>query len=251
MTTATRTTTSTSSTGTPATKTLGRSGIHHNILGAFNTMILDDIVGIRPRLDDTVELWPIDVGWDHYAVNNLSYHGADLTIVLDRAGDGRSLLPAPEGMSLYVNGKRVLTVDDTARVSWNSATGEGRVLDGSSATVRFARAESPDRGARGRPGSQRARRRHVPEGRRRPVAGGAVPHEPGQGPARQRLVHDHVAVAAGHGARARGRRLHDQRPAGAGRAATSRATRSGAPRARRTPRTGSRSISARSGRSTR
>ena len=55
-----------------ATKTFGRSGIHHNILGAFNTMILDDIVGIRPRLDDTVELWPIDVGWDHYAVNHLA-----------------------------------------------------------------------------------------------------------------------------------------------------------------------------------
>ncbi len=124
-----------------ATKTFGRSGIHHNILGAFNTMILDDIVGIRPRLDDTVELWPIDVGWDHYAVNHLSYHGADLTIVFDRVGDGRSYYPV-EGMSLYVNGKRVLTVDDTARVSWNSATGEGRVLDGSSATVRFARAES-------------------------------------------------------------------------------------------------------------
>ena len=46
----------------PATRTLGRSGIHHNILGAYNFMIIDDIAGVRPRLDDVLELWPIDVG---------------------------------------------------------------------------------------------------------------------------------------------------------------------------------------------
>ena len=32
----------------PTTQTLGRSGIHHNILGAFNWMIFDDIVGLTP-----------------------------------------------------------------------------------------------------------------------------------------------------------------------------------------------------------
>ena len=36
----------------PATRTLGRSGIHHNILGAYNFMLIDDIAGVRPRLDD-------------------------------------------------------------------------------------------------------------------------------------------------------------------------------------------------------
>ena len=34
-------------------------------------MIIDDIAGVRPRLDDAVELWPIDVGYDHFTVNNL------------------------------------------------------------------------------------------------------------------------------------------------------------------------------------
>ena len=62
----------------PATQTLGRSGIHHNILGAYNFMIIDDIAGLRPRLDGAVELWPIDVGYDHYLIDNLSYHGSDL-----------------------------------------------------------------------------------------------------------------------------------------------------------------------------
>ena len=78
----------------PDDQTLGRSGIHHNILGAYNFMIIDDIAGLRPRLDDTVELWPIDVGWDHFAVNNLSYHGADMTVVWDRPATAARTTPA-------------------------------------------------------------------------------------------------------------------------------------------------------------
>jgi hypothetical protein len=120
----------------PATRTLGRSGIHHNILGAYNFMIIDDIAGVRPRLDDVVELWPIDVGYDHFAVNNLSYHGRDLTVVWDRPGDGRRYYPsAPEGYSVYLAGKRAFTVDDLAHVSWNARTGAVSVLDGSDTRV--------------------------------------------------------------------------------------------------------------------
>ena len=72
-------------------QTLGRSGIHHNILGAYNFMIIDDIAGVRPRLDDAIELWPIDVGYDHFMVNNLSYHGSDLTVVWDKPGGDAAL----------------------------------------------------------------------------------------------------------------------------------------------------------------
>jgi mannosylglycerate hydrolase MGH1-like protein len=108
----------------PKTRTLGRSGIHHNILGAYNFMIFEDVAGIRPRLDDVVELWPIDVGYDHFTVNNLRYHGRDLSIVWDEPGDGeRHYGRAPEGYSLYVGGRRVVTVDDLARVTWDARTG--------------------------------------------------------------------------------------------------------------------------------
>ncbi len=123
----------------PETLTLGRSGIHHNILGAFNFMIIDDIAGVRPRLDDVVELWPIDVGYDHFTVNNLSYHGSDLTIVWDKPGDGTQHYgSAPEGYSAYLGGRRVFTVDDLAHVTWNAATGAVDVLDGSDTEVLFA-----------------------------------------------------------------------------------------------------------------
>jgi hypothetical protein len=126
----------------PTTQTLGRSGIHHDVLGSYNWMVFQDIAGLQPRLDGTVELWPIDMGYDHFAVNNLSYHGTDLTIVWQKPGSGAYPL-APDGYSLYVGGKRVLTVDRLAHLTWNSASGAVDVLDGG-ATVAFHAAGSLD-----------------------------------------------------------------------------------------------------------
>jgi F5/8 type C domain-containing protein len=86
-----------------------------------------------------VELWPIDMGYDHFTVNNLSYHGRNVTIVWDKPGDGvRSYQNAPEGYSLYVNGNRAFTVDDLAHVSWNGRTGVVSIRDGSSTRVLFS-----------------------------------------------------------------------------------------------------------------
>lgn len=99
-------------------RTLGRSFIHHDVLGAYNFIIVEEVAGLRPRLDDTVELWPVDFGYDHFAVNNLRYHGSDVTIVWDQPGDGgKAYASAPDGYSLYVDGRRVLTVDRLAHGS--------------------------------------------------------------------------------------------------------------------------------------
>ena len=76
----------------PVAKTLGRSGIHHDVLGSFNWIMFQDVAGITPRLDDVIELSPIDWGYDHVTVNNLSYHGTSLTVVWQKPG--HALLPA-------------------------------------------------------------------------------------------------------------------------------------------------------------
>jgi hypothetical protein len=132
----------------PDTQTFGRSGIFHNILGAYNFMVIDDIAGVRPRLDDRLELWPINVGWDHFAVNNLSYHGHDLTLVWDQPGDGERAYPAaPEGYSAYVDGQRVFTLDRLAHLVWNSRNGVVNVLDSSGARVMFGIARHIPRAA--------------------------------------------------------------------------------------------------------
>lgn len=114
----------------------GRSGIHHNILGNYNYSIIEDVMGLVPRVDSTVELWPIDIGWDHFTVNNLRYHGTDMTIIWDKPGDGTAHYPnVEEGYSLYVNGKLAFRVDKLAHLEWNSATGAVAILDNSGAVV--------------------------------------------------------------------------------------------------------------------
>ena len=120
----------------PDTQTFGRSGIHHNILGGFNFMIVDDLAGLQPRLDDRLELWPIDVGYDWFAINNLSYHGHDLTLVWDRPGGGQHYAGVQEGYSGYLDGKRIFTVSGLAHLVWNSKNGAVTVVDGS-ADVQF------------------------------------------------------------------------------------------------------------------
>lgn len=103
-----------------------RSWIHHTMLGSSNWTIIEDVAGLRPQTDDNVELWPIDIGWDHFTVNNLNYHGDDLTIVWDKPDDGETYYgeDVPEGYSVYINGERTFTVDSLVHLKWDSATGE-------------------------------------------------------------------------------------------------------------------------------
>lgn len=126
----------------PNTQTFGRSGIHHNILGAYNFMIIDDIAGVRPRLDDVLELWPIDVGYDYFAVNNLSYHGKDLTVVWDSVDHyGQDV---PDGFSAYLDGQRLFTLDALAHVTFDGETAELAIIDDSGAEVAYGvTSESP------------------------------------------------------------------------------------------------------------
>jgi hypothetical protein len=112
----------------PVTKTFGRSGIHHDVLGSYNWMFFQDVAGLQPRADDRVELWPIDVGYDHFTVNNLSYHGRDLSIVWQKPGKPKFYPAAPSGYSLYIDGRRAFTVDDLVHVVWDSHSGRVTVL---------------------------------------------------------------------------------------------------------------------------
>ncbi|MEH0573424.1 MULTISPECIES: discoidin domain-containing protein [Streptomyces] len=102
-----------------------RSWIHHNILGSSNWTVVEDVAGLRPRNDAKVELSPIDIGWDHFTVNNLRYRNADLSIVWDDPSDGVVRYPGvPEGYSIYVNGNRAATVSSLVPFTWDPATGE-------------------------------------------------------------------------------------------------------------------------------
>jgi hypothetical protein len=124
-----------------STRTInGRSGIHHNILGSSNWTVIEDVAGLRPRSDSRIELSPINIGWTHFAVNNLRYRNADLTIVWDDPADGVTRYPGvPQGYSVYLNGSRAFTVDRLTAAVYDPATG-GVTFPGGAGTVTFSTA---------------------------------------------------------------------------------------------------------------
>ena len=92
----------------PTTKTYNRNNPNHIMLGNMNYIYVEDMGGIQPRSDDKVELWPIDLGYDHFMVNNLRYHGKDVTIVWDEDGSHYGL---GAGYSLFIDGERKAATD--------------------------------------------------------------------------------------------------------------------------------------------
>ena len=109
-----------------------RSWIYHNILGNYIYIFIEDMAGIRPRSDGMIELDPIDFGYAHFAVDNLRYHGRDVSIFYNADG---AYTDIPQGYSLYLDGTCVLTVDALARLVYDPATGfvetDARVLHAS------------------------------------------------------------------------------------------------------------------------
>ncbi|MFC8922849.1 discoidin domain-containing protein [Cellulosimicrobium sp. NPDC057127] len=105
----------------PATQTYNRNNPNHVMLGNMNYIYVEDMGGIQPRSDDKIELWPIDLGYDHFMVNNLRYHGHDVTIVWDEDGSHYGL---GEGYSLFVDGERKASADALGRFVYDPAANE-------------------------------------------------------------------------------------------------------------------------------
>ena len=108
-----------------------RSWIYHNILGNYTYLFIEDMAGIQPRSDEKIELSPINFSYDHFMVNNVRYHGHDLTVVWDKPDDGKTWYnECPEGYSLYIDGTLAFTLKDLAHVVYDSATKEISFPDG-------------------------------------------------------------------------------------------------------------------------
>lgn len=72
----------------------------------FNDLVITGLVGLRPRADDTVEVNPlVPAGkWDWFCLDNLLYHGRNITILWDRDG---SRYRCGKGLRVFVDGKQV------------------------------------------------------------------------------------------------------------------------------------------------
>jgi hypothetical protein len=82
----------------------GRSRYYNH--STFADLLITGVVGLRPRDDDTVEVWPLLPAeiWDWFCLDGVRYHGRMLTILWDRDGSryGRGA-----GLRVLVNGKEI------------------------------------------------------------------------------------------------------------------------------------------------
>ncbi len=97
-------------------RTYNRNNPNHIMLGNMNYIFVEDMGGIQPRSDEKIELWPVDLGYDHFMVNNLRYHGKDVTIVWDPDGTEYGL---GAGYSLFIDGEKAFSADKLGRVLYD------------------------------------------------------------------------------------------------------------------------------------
>ena len=70
----------------------------------WNDLIITGLCGLRPRQDNTIVVNPLlpKGKWDYFCLDNVLYHGHNLTIVWDKDG---SRYHAGKGLRVYVDGK--------------------------------------------------------------------------------------------------------------------------------------------------
>ena len=70
----------------------------------FNDLIITGICGLRPRADNILEVNPLlpSDKWDHFCLDNVLYHGHNVTIVWDLNGNNYH---AGKGLRVYVDGR--------------------------------------------------------------------------------------------------------------------------------------------------
>ncbi len=72
----------------------------------FADLIISDLVGLKPRLDNSIEVYPLIPRnkWDWFCLDNVPYHGHVLTILYDKTGKHYR---KGKGMQIFVDGRAV------------------------------------------------------------------------------------------------------------------------------------------------
>ena len=81
----------------------------------FNDLVITGLVGLRPRADRTLEVHPLVPAdkWNWFCLDNVLYHGHNLTILWDKNGDRYHL---GKGLRVLVDGKEVGHADTLERL---------------------------------------------------------------------------------------------------------------------------------------
>ncbi|NDW12211.1 six-hairpin glycosidase [Bacteroides sp. 214] len=81
----------------------------------FNDLMITGLIGLRPRMDNSVEVNPLvpEGKWDWFCLDNVLYHGHNLTILWDKDG---MKYKRGKGLRIYVDGKEVGASPTLSRV---------------------------------------------------------------------------------------------------------------------------------------
>jgi len=83
---------------------------------SYNDLIITGLVGLRPRVDNTVEVNPLlpEGTWDYFCLDNVLYHGRILTIIWDKTG---SKYGKDKGLTVLADGKKIAGSATLSRVT--------------------------------------------------------------------------------------------------------------------------------------
>lgn len=81
----------------------------------FNDLIITGLIGLRPRSDNTIEINPLlpKDKWDWFCLDNVLYHGHNLTIIWDKTGGKYHL---GKGLRVLVDGQDVGMVSTLSKL---------------------------------------------------------------------------------------------------------------------------------------
>jgi hypothetical protein len=73
----------------------------------YNDLVLSGLIGVRPRLGNTLALKPlVPASWNYFALENVPYHGHNVTVLWDRTG---ARFHQGKGLRVYVDGRLAAT----------------------------------------------------------------------------------------------------------------------------------------------
>ncbi|MDP6046592.1 MAG: hypothetical protein QGG25_13370 [Phycisphaerae bacterium] len=83
---------------------------------SYCDLIITGLIGLRPRADQTVEVNPlVPAGkWDYFCLDNVRYHGKDLTIIWDKTGKRYN---KGKGLLVLADGKPIAQSDTLKRIT--------------------------------------------------------------------------------------------------------------------------------------
>jgi hypothetical protein len=92
----------------------GRSRYYNH--SSFADLLITGVIGLRPRADDTVEVWPLlpDGTWDWFCLDGVRYHGRMLTILWDQDG---SRYRRGAGLRVLANGREIARSERLQRLT--------------------------------------------------------------------------------------------------------------------------------------